>query len=140
MGKGCWVLGSSLAALAAGACSAPSAAPPRRPNIVFILSDDHAVHAIGAYGSALARTPNIDRLASEGVRFERAFCGNAICAPARATLLTGVHSHVHGVVDNAARFDGSQPTFPMALQQAGYATALVGKWHLKSEPTGFGHW
>jgi len=139
MGHGRWIVAAALA-FSWGSCAAPRSAPARRPNIVFILADDHAAHAIGAYGSSVARTPHIDALAREGLRFERAFCGNAICAPARATLLTGTHSHVHGVVDNAARFDGSQPTFPKALQQAGYQTALVGKWHLKSTPTGFDHW
>ena len=107
---------------------------------MFILADDHAAHAIGAYGAKPAVTPHIDRIAAEGLRFENAFCGNAICAPARATLLTGTHSHIHGVIDNAARFDGSQPHFASALRAAGYQTALVGKWHLKSEPTGFDHW
>jgi arylsulfatase A-like enzyme len=134
---------SALALLVAscGARLEPEPGPlRRRPNIVFILADDHAAHAIGAYGAKPAVTPHIDRIAAEGMRFESAFCGNAICAPARATLLTGTHSHVHGVIDNAARFDGTQPHFASALQAAGYQTALVGKWHLKSEPTGFDHW
>lgn len=125
------------------ACAVVDTTPARSrrpPNIVFILADDHAAHAIGAYGANPAVTPHIDRIAAEGLRFENAFCGNAICAPARATLLTGTHSHIHGVIDNAARFDGSQPHFASALRSAGYQTALVGKWHLKSEPTGFDHW
>jgi arylsulfatase A-like enzyme len=132
----------ALTLLLAAGCAAPApiAVERTRPNIVFILADDHAAHAIGAYGSAVARTPNIDRLARQGIRFERAFCGNSICAPSRATILTGVHSHVHGVIDNSAVFDGSQATFPQALDGAGYDTALFGKWHLKSDPTGFDTW
>lgn len=130
-----------LLSLVAACASSPSTpAPRRRPNIVFILADDHAAQTLGAYGSTIARTPNLDRLAAEGLRFENAFCGNAICAPARASVLTGLHSHAHGVIDNAARFDGTLPTFPRALNAAGYRTALVGKWHLKSDPTGFDHW
>jgi arylsulfatase A-like enzyme len=119
---------------------AQPASPPPRPNIIFVLADDHAAHAVSAYDPALVQTPNIDRLADEGMRFDRAFVTNAICAPCRAVLLTGKHSHVNGVLTNAERFDGSQTTFPKLLQVAGYQTALIGKWHLKSEPTGFDHY
>ena len=109
-------------------------------NIVFIFSDDHAYQAISAYGSKINKTPNIDRLASEGMRFDRAMVTNSICAPSRAVILTGKYSHLNGLRDNAVTFDGSQQTFPKLLKQAGYQTAIVGKWHLKSHPTGFDYW
>lgn len=112
--------------------------PP--PNILLLYSDDHASAAVSAYESDLPRTPNIDRLASQGVRFDRAFCTNAICGPARAVVLTGKHSHINGFIDNSSRFDGDQQTFPKLLQAAGYRTALIGKWHLRSEPQGFDYW
>ena len=113
---------------------------PKRPNILFIMTDDHAAQAVSAYGSKINRTPNIDRLAREGMLFENAFCTNSLCAPSRATILTGKYSHVNGVRDNRDKFDGTQETFPKLLQKAGYQTAMIGKWHLKSMPTGFDYW
>ncbi len=115
---------------------------PGAPNILFVFTDDHAAQAISAYGSRINQTPNIDRLAEEGVLFRNCFCTNSLCAPSRAVILTGKHSHLNGVMDNRSGsvFDGSQQTFPKLMRQAGYQTAIIGKWHLKSEPTGFDYW
>lgn len=107
-----------------------------RPNIIFIMSDDHAYQAISAYGSTLIDTPNIDRLAKHGIKFTNATVANSICAPSRATILTGKHSHLNGKVDNILPFDDTQTTFPQIFQQAGYQTAMFGKLHFGNNPKG----
>lgn len=112
-----------------------------RPNIIFIMTDDHTRQAISAYGSYRNHTPNIDRLADEGMLFENSYVSNSICAPSRAVILTGKHSHINGKIDNSgARFDSTQATFPKILQASGYQTAVIGKWHLRSQPVGFDYW
>ncbi len=111
-----------------------------RPNILFIMTDDHASHAMSCYGSRINKTPNLDRIGNAGMRFTNSFCTNSICAPCRAVILTGQYSHINGLIDNAVKFDGSQQTFPKLLRQAGYETAIIGKWHLKTDPTGFDYW
>lgn len=115
----------------------------QKPNIVYIMTDDHAAQAISAYGhpvSKLAPTPNIDRIAENGAKFNNNFCTNSICGPSRAVILTGKHSHVNGFRMNGDIFDGSQPTLPKYLKEVGYKTALFGKWHLHGLPEGFDDW
>jgi arylsulfatase A-like enzyme len=109
----------------------------KRPNIVFIMSDDHAYQAISAYDKRLTQTPNIDRIANEGMLFSNACVTNSICAPSRAVILTGKHSHLNGKIDNYFPFDTTNITFPQILQQNGYQTAMFGKLHFGNNPKGF---
>ena len=132
----------AFTARAAGLAATPllgTAAASTRPNILYIMTDDHASQAMSCYGSRVNQTPNLDRIAKEGIRMDRVFATNSICTPSRATILTGKYSHLNGVpVFN--RFDGSQPTVAKMLQKSGYHTAMIGKWHLGSDPTGFDYW
>ncbi|NGP45440.1 sulfatase [Bacillaceae bacterium SIJ1] len=116
----------------------------QRPNIVFIMSDDHAAHAMSCYGSKINETPNIDRIANEGMRFDNCFCTNSICAPSRAAILTGKYNHECGVRTLDEPFDARQQSLPKIFQENGYQTAMIGKWHLGhggiSDPQGFDYW
>jgi len=116
----------------------------KRPNILFIMSDDHASHAMSCYGSKINQTPNLDRISNGGMRFDNCFCTNSICTPSRATILTGTYNHINNVTTLASKMDNRLQTFPKLLQESGYQTAIVGKWHLgqgpEHEPTGFDFW
>jgi arylsulfatase A-like enzyme len=135
----------SIGILTIGLNSRLFAAPlPKRPNILFFFSDDHSLQTLGAYKSRMQKfikkhnlTPNIDRIAAEGMLFENSFVGNSICGPSRASVLTGKHSHINGFRTNADRFNSDQWTVAKELQKANYQTAVIGKWHLGSLPTGF---
>ncbi|WP_010664900.1 sulfatase family protein [Marinilabilia salmonicolor] len=132
--------GLALASLAASGCQPQQKKQPEKPNILFIMTDDHSYQTLSAYDNRYINTPNLDRIANDGVIFSNSFVANSICAPSRAVMLTGKHSHANGQIDNSTAFDGSQQTFPKILRQNGYQTALIGKWHLKSDPTGFDYW
>ena len=118
--------------------------PQDRPNIIFIMSDDHASHAMSCYGSRINETPNLDRIAEGGTRLDNCFCTNSICTPSRASILTGTYNHVNGVTTLSTPMDNGLQTFPKLLQQNGYRTAVFGKWHLGTGPdhcpTGFDDW
>ncbi len=118
-------------------CEHANLSAAERPNILFVFTDDHASHAMSCYGSKVNTTPNLDRIATAGMLFENCFCTNSLCGPSRAVIQTGKYSHLNGFLQNGNRFNGDQQTFPKLLKKAGYQTAVVGKWHLVTEPQGF---
>ena len=134
------LMGTGAAALTLPVSFRKCSIPTEKPNIIFIMADDHAAHALSCYGSRINQTPNLDRIADEGSRFDNCFCTNSICAPSRASILTGLYSHEHGVIDNRTEFRDDAITFPEILRNSSYDTALFGKWHLKIEPRGFNYW
>ena len=138
-------LSGAAAGMAAVSCSSGGDKAPALPegplNVVYIMCDDHSYQTISAYDRRFLSTPNIDRLAAEGARFTNSFVANSLSGPSRACMLTGKHSHKNGFTNNEhGIFDGSQQTLPKLLRAGGYQTAMVGKWHLVSEPTGFDYW
>ena len=142
MKKELLLTGSALIAVTSCGKQAKDTTPNngKKPmNIVYIMSDDHSYQTISAYDKRYIQTPNIDRIANEGTRFTNSFVANSISGPSRACILTGKHSHANGFTDNSSTFDGSQQTYPKLLRKAGYQTAVIGKWHLTSAPTGFDH-
>ncbi|CQR47228.1 Arylsulfatase [Paraliobacillus sp. PM-2] len=116
----------------------------KRPNILFIMSDDHASHAMSCYDSKINKTPHLDRIANEGIRFDNCFCTNAICTPSRASILTGLYNHKNGVKTLGDEIDGRQTTVQKLMKSSGYQTAIIGKWHLgaggNADPIGFDYW
>jgi len=124
--------------LAGAALSAQ--APKKRPNIIFIMSDDHASHAISAYGSRINKTPHLDRIAQGGMRFDNCFVTNSICTPSRGVIMTGLYSHLSGIKTLADKIDPAAPNVAKYLQASGYQTALVGKWHLVTSIISMARW
>ena len=118
----------------------------RRPNIIFIMTDDQTVNQMSCYGNQILKTPNMDRLALEGTRFTNCFCTNSLCTPSRASILTGCYSSLNGITGNSEkkgseeRLNPDIPTFPELLKQAGYYTVIIGKYHIRQNPTGFDEW
>ncbi len=131
---------AAVATLASCTSKQKEQASNKPMNIVYIMCDDHSYQTISAYDQRFIETPNIDWIANHGVRFTNSFVANSLSGPSRACMLTGKHSHANGFTDNTTTFDGNQQTFPKLLRQAGYQTAMIGKWHLVSEPTGFDYW
>ncbi|MCK4294103.1 MAG: sulfatase-like hydrolase/transferase, partial [Planctomycetes bacterium] len=138
------VIGLGSAALVLPGCTGATRSSEtlhkKRPNFLFVMSDDHATNAIGCYSSRINKTPNIDRLAKEGMRFDNCFCTNSICVPSRASILTGKYGHKNGCITLDEPFDGRQQTFPKLLQKTGYYTGVIGKWHLFTKPTAFDYY
>src|SRR5579872_3176911 len=133
-------LPAGMSAIANWRAIAATADKGKQPNIVYMMADDHAANAISAYGSHVNKTPNIDRLAEGGMRFDNCFCTNSICTPSRAVILTGQYSHINGVKTLADKIDPQHENVAKDLQAAGYQTAMVGKWHLVTNPAGFDFW
>mgnify|MGYP001823816696 FL=1 len=133
----------ALLVLVATLCGEAASVEAAKPNILFIMADDHAAHAISAYGGRLAEiapTPNIDRLAKEGVLFTNAFCTNSICSPSRACILTGQYCHTNGAFDLSGKVESGNQMLPIQMHKAGFQTAMIGTWHLKEEPADFDYY
>lgn len=133
--------GLSALAATASSCQQNKSEAKKTYNIVYIMTDDHTAQMMSCYDTRYMETPNLDRIAADGVRFTNSFVANSLSGPSRACMITGKHSCGNKFYDNTTCvFDSAQQTFPKLLQKAGYQTALIGKWHLESLPTGFDYW